>query len=308
MIPPLNPRQYMFRQFVFCLLVATCLTNSQSHADEPSETSEVTASEVEPKPAETVSIFADKNLEEAVRAEVYAKRYNSEPILAEDVATISRVVAKRKGIKSLAGLEHCKRIMLLDLAGNEIADLNPLSELKLLQSVTISKNKISDLSPIKGLKSMQLLDLSENQVADLSAIEGMSNLRTLYVSGNKIDDLSSLAKLTKLWSVDFSTNQVSDLAPIANLKWLSTLNADGNQVESLTPLKGLGELDLMMIRRNKIRDLTPLIEMCEADFNGDRKFAPYLDIYISGNPIDDATLNEQIQRLQALGVDVEDDQ
>ncbi len=52
------------------------------------------------------SIFPDKGLESAVRQEVFAKRYNQEPITKEDVKNISQVHGKGLGIKSLAGLEH----------------------------------------------------------------------------------------------------------------------------------------------------------------------------------------------------------
>jgi hypothetical protein len=42
-------------------------------------------------------LFPDKALEAAVRAEVFAKRYNQEPLTVDDVKTISQVVGKGKG-------------------------------------------------------------------------------------------------------------------------------------------------------------------------------------------------------------------
>ncbi|MEO8270613.1 MAG: hypothetical protein ABI557_12900, partial [Aureliella sp.] len=52
-------------------------------------------------------LFPDKGLEAAVRYEVFAKRYNQEPLTAEDVKNISKVEGKGKDIKSLQGLENC---------------------------------------------------------------------------------------------------------------------------------------------------------------------------------------------------------
>ena len=254
--------------------------------------------------APAVSIFEDKNLEEAVRREVLAKRDNDLPITKEDVANISRVVGSHKGIRSLAGLEHCKRIMLLELAGNEISNLKPLKDLKLLQSVTLAKNRVSDLAPMAGLTSMQLLDISDNQITSISAISRMSNLRTLYISGNRIDRLEPLQKLTKIWSIDASDNLIKDISPVSGLNWLSTLNIAGNQVESLSPLKDLGELDMLMIDGNKISDLRPLVDMCEADMNDKRRFAPYLNVYLGGNPISAAKKTKQIDALKSFGVGI----
>ncbi|MFM8327143.1 MAG: hypothetical protein ACKN9U_19980, partial [Pirellulaceae bacterium] len=49
-------------------------------------------------PLAAQSVFPDKALEAAVRKEVFAKRFNEEPITADDVKNISQVVAKGKGI------------------------------------------------------------------------------------------------------------------------------------------------------------------------------------------------------------------
>ena len=128
--------------------------------------------EKETKPApKPQPIFTDAALQEAVRREVFEKRYNDEPITKEDVANISRVVGKGKGIKSLEGLQHCTALMLIDLEDNEISDLQPIAELKRLQSVTLAGNQIKNIKPLENLTAMQLLDLSGNQVEDLSALK-----------------------------------------------------------------------------------------------------------------------------------------
>jgi hypothetical protein len=77
-----------------------------------------------------VSIFADKRLEAAVRQQVFAKRGTQEPLTAADVGTVSTVSAPFAGITNLTGLEHCRSLAMLELPGNRIVDLRPLSGLK----------------------------------------------------------------------------------------------------------------------------------------------------------------------------------
>ena len=63
--------------------------------------------------ASAQSIFPDKNLEAAVRKEVFEKRNNDQPIIETDVPNISQVVGKGKEgkkVASLAGLEKCRSI------------------------------------------------------------------------------------------------------------------------------------------------------------------------------------------------------
>jgi internalin A len=169
-------------------------------------------------------LFPDKALEAAVRQYVFAKRDNDMPIVAEDVKDISTIIAKNKGIKSLAGLEKCQSLALLDLEGNEVSDLAPIKGLPRLQSLTLAKNKIANLAPLSESKALQLLDLADNQVTDLAPIAGLTSMTTLYLSNNKIQNIEPLAGLTKLWSLDLANNQVTDIKPIAKLKNLTSLH------------------------------------------------------------------------------------
>ncbi|MGB7326913.1 MAG: leucine-rich repeat domain-containing protein [Rubripirellula sp.] len=295
----------------FLLLTTLALSACESRpamADDPAKTkpAEKTDSAKKEKPAAPVSIFKDKNLEAAVRAEVYAKRNSKDPILASDVANISRVVGKGKKIADLSGLEHCKALMLIDLENNEIQNLAPIAELKRLQSVTLAGNKIRDIKPLQGLVAMQLLDLSKNQIEDLAPIGKMSNLRTLYVAENRLKSIKPLQSLTKVWSLDLAQNQISDLSPIGKFGWLTTLDITGNEVESLESLTELRELDMLMISRNKVKDLSPLVKMCRKDAEGDRRFSPYLEVYLGENPIDEKAKAQQTKKLQSFGVDVHD--
>ncbi|MFN7629014.1 MAG: leucine-rich repeat domain-containing protein, partial [Pirellula sp.] len=142
-------------------------------------------------------LFPDKALEAAVRREVFEKRYNAEPITADDVKNISQVVGKGKGIKSLEGLQHCKALMKLDLENNEGADLNPIRELKLLQSIDLANNKIQSLEPLTGLVAVQYLHIANNGIEDIAPLTGMVKLQSLYAAGNKFKKLEPILPLKK---------------------------------------------------------------------------------------------------------------
>ena len=44
----------------------------------------------------------------------------------------------------------------------------------------------------------------------------------------------------------------------------------------------------------------------QADFKGERRFAPYLRLYLAGNPLSDAAKAEQLAELKKIGVRLED--
>ena len=64
------------------------------------------------------------------------------------------------------------------------------------------------------------------------------------------------------------------------------------------------DLNLLIMSRNKVSDLTPLVKACEADAAGPKRFAPYLRLYIGGNPLSDAAKKEQLAALKKIGVRV----
>ncbi len=257
------------------------------------------------EPQKPASVIADPGLEAAVRAEVYEKRHNAEPITVEDLKNISRVIGRGKKIKDLSGLEHCAALMSIDLTDNEISNLAPLSKLTRLQSVMLANNQIADLGALKELTAMQLLDLSGNKVTDLAALSGMKNLRTLYVARNQLTSLQPIAELSKIWSLDASANQLTDLAPVSGLAWLTTLDVRQNQIKSLEPLAPLRELKYLLLSGNQIADLTSLVAMCRKDAEGEKRFAPYLQLYIQDNPLSDAA-KQQLDELKSVGVRVQE--
>ena len=250
-------------------------------------------------------IFPDENLEAAVRHYVFEKRHNEEPITAEDVANISTITARSKGIRDLTGLEHCKRLMLLELPDNEVSDLSPLAGLNLLQSLTLTGNQVKDISALAELKRLQYIELSGNMVEDISPLAGLEALNSAYLAGNQISDLSAVKDLKKLWTLDVAGNAVSDIGPVGSLTRLSSLILDGNSVSDLKPLAPLTSLQRLSLRDNKVSDIGVLVEMAEKDIAGDSRFARYWAVSLQGNPLSGKSKNAHVKALQEYSFRIE---
>ncbi|MCC6418012.1 MAG: leucine-rich repeat domain-containing protein [Gemmataceae bacterium] len=245
------------------------------------------------------SPFPDKKLEEAVRDVLHEP---SGDLTDQKLLNVYVLEAKKKGIRDLAGLEKCKNLAQLVLAGNEVANLNALKDLKNLQSLDLAGNKLANLTPLEELTKLQFLDLSDNQIADLKPLANLTSLTSLYGSGNKVKDLAPLAALTRLSSLSLGRNQIQDLDPLAKVNRLMTLDLTDNQIANIAPLAKQTELSLLMLDRNKIDDLGPLVAAAKADAAGAKRFAPYLRLYLTGNPLKEATANGQLKALEKIGV------
>src|SRR5581483_2551678 len=117
------------------------------------------------QPANT-SIFADKNLEAAVRKYVFDKRDNANPLTETDLATISTISAVGLQIKDLKGLEKCRALASLDVSRNEITNLEPIKDLAGIQFLNLAANQVEDIKPIGGIAALQYVELSGNHVKD----------------------------------------------------------------------------------------------------------------------------------------------
>lgn len=254
-----------------------------------------------PPPPPPPVVFADKNLEAAVRGVL---QHTSGDLTEATVANVYLLEAPGKNIANLKGLEKCKNLALLKLTNNQIADLTPLKDLTNLQSLDLAGNQITDLTPLAGLTKLQYLELSHNQISNLAPLSGLTSLSSLYLTGNQIRDISPLANLTKLASLSLGHNQIQDISPLAKVTKITTLELKENQIRDISPLAKQSELSLLMLDRNQITDLTPLMTATKADGEGSRRFAPYLRLYISGNPLSDAARTSQLATLRGYGVRV----
>ena len=232
-----------------------------------------------------VPIFPDKNLEAAVRQQVFAKRYTNSPLTAADVANVSTVIGNFREIVDLTGLEHCKSLAALELAGNKIKDLKSLSGLRQLQQVILTSNKVSEITPLGTLPALQYIELSHNAVKDLAPLAKATNLASVYVGHNKVASIAPLTSLPRLVTLYAEENGIRSIDGLQNVRSLSGISLSGNRISDVSPLAGLRSPTFIFLERNRVRDLSGWTDWVSKDLSGPRSFAPYLQLYLKGNPI-----------------------
>lgn len=249
-----------------------------------------------PKP-----IFPDKNLEKAVRKFVFEKRHNEEPITAEDVKDLSTIKGNKMGIRDLSGLEHCVSLASLDLAHNDVSDLAPIANLRRLQYLDLSDNAVEDIQTLSTLPALQYVELSTNAVVDIAPLTVCTNLNSLYLSHNKIEDIAPVVRLPKLWSLYLDNNRLDNISGVYNLRRLSTLSVRNNRIKDISPLFGLTDLYFLFLENNEIEDLGALCMIIDRDHQGEKRFSPYVKIYVKGNPLDYRARRTQLDHIRNCG-------
>jgi Leucine-rich repeat (LRR) protein len=256
-----------------------------------------------PQAAAAADFFPDDNLEAVIR-DIVRKKSDKEELTEDDLKNVYILHAQGKGIKDLTGVEKCPNLAEVRLSKNEIEHVQPLSGALNCQSLDLEGNNIRDISPLAKLEKLQYLQLEDNEIEDFSPLKDLKKLSALYLSKNKIKSVEPLAGLERLVSLYLAENEITDISPLARLKWLSSLDLQGNKIADLKPLAGMTELRYTMLQKNEIEDLAPLVEMAKKDAEGDKRFAPYWNLYLGGNPLSDDAKEKQIPELKKYGVRV----
>ena len=78
--------------------------------------------------------------------------------------------------------EDYRKIERVGLAGKDVTDLTPLTQLPNLKHLWVHNNRINDLTPVAQLKNLESLYLDHNQVTDLTPLSQCAKLRVLYLN------------------------------------------------------------------------------------------------------------------------------
>lgn len=106
------------------------------------------------------------------------------------------------------------------LSDEDIKELYYMQDLKELE---LSGNNISDLTPISQITGLTKLIISHNKIEDISSLTALTQLTELYLSSNLISDLTPLASLPQLETLAIGNNPFKDLSPISGLTNMRTL-------------------------------------------------------------------------------------
>ena len=174
------------------------------------------------------------------RLDLTSRQLSDIPVLAG--LPLTELNLHGNALADLAPLSTQPGLRVLDLSGNRITELWPLAGLTALERLDLSGNRIVDVSPLAELARLEVLLLDGNAVAEVLPLSPLTGLVHLGLSGNRIEDVGLLSELGALRRLDLSGNPVADVSPLGDLSRLVWLNLVGNPVDDLAPLGRLTRL------------------------------------------------------------------
>jgi hypothetical protein len=191
----------------------------------------------------------------------------------------------------LEGIVRCWNIGYLDLSGNALANIYPLTRtvkgtgdssslgLQKLNTLILYKNDLQTITGTEQFTALEVLNISDNRIKTLQPISALQQLRVLYAARNPINDFSALAGLTKLEVLDLEQTAVIPPAMLKNLTSLQWLNISNNSFSEASALAGLSQLKTLYAHNNELTDITAFsklssLEILNLEGNSIRDYSP----------------------------------
>ena len=237
-------------------------------------------------------IFTDNNLNTVIRNILG----NPNEITTKELVNITTLNARSKNIWSINGLNNCVNLIELYISNNNIYDISDITDLINLETLVVSRNPILDLGPINFLENLKQLEVSDLNLINLSFFSNLKNLTRVVASNNQITDISGIRNILKIKNLMLDENKISDLSDLENLYNLEFINLGNNQINNISSLSNLPNLQILLLHWNQISDIEPLI-LNPGINSGDV-------IILTGNPLNDISINNYIPKLVARGVTI----
>jgi len=237
--------------------------------------------------------FFDKIIEVEVRRQI--GKANDEELTESDIIAVTELKLNNLGIDNIRDLSQFCNLTHLEIMGNCINDLSPLSYLTKLQTLfagncpfsakseRINQNHYDNLECLASLVNLKNISFTACGIVDIEFMRHLVNLENAWLYSNKIEDISSLKNLTKLRKIYFfdcrlteievvrhlpqlegiaiNMNQISHLSPLENCINLSYLDAHDNRISNINPLKKLTNMKYLALANNNISNLDGLKNM-----------------------------------------------
>ena len=258
-------------------------------------------------PGRPVSI-PDTNLKAVLEETLDTKR-----LTADDMAKLTILRGKDKGIVDLTGLEYAVNLEEVWLSDSEVSDLSPISRCTKLKRLGFWDTSITDLSPLENLIHLEQLECRAS-ITDISPIVKLTKLKRLLFYGGNITDVTPIANMTQLTHLRFRHNGVSDISVFARFPQLEWLDLHNNKLTDISPLRNLTKMRELIISGNsRLSDISPLARLVNldmtslggnniSDISALRNLNKLRRLYISDNNISDVSPLARLESLEVLKI------
>jgi hypothetical protein len=214
-----------------------------------------------------------------------------------------RVDLADMGLTTMDAIRGFVHLQFVNVSGNNLRSLEPLSALPYLLHLNASQNLLTRTQSFAAPRQLETVDMSYNMIGNLGEWGVHKFLRELNLRGNFIQEISSgLATNKTLKMLDISENHIAHVENMDDLH-LEALYLAQNQLTTLDGISTLSKLQVLNVKHNEIKSLAALNaediprlrklcisenQICHISEVEKLQSFPFLcDLFLAPNPITD---------------------
>ena len=179
-----------------------------------------------------------------------------------NIPRLQCLTLQKCGLTTLNGLENAVTLEYLDLSGNAIVDISPITGLTRVTELYLNENSLQLLTGISSMSRLTKLNVSNNVITTVADLAGCSSLLELDISNNKLTHINEIINLHQLAKLNFANNSVTTLPNWDKSCELVTIDGSYNNITSLEPLSGLARLNNVYMDYNKNLESVTCLKDC----------------------------------------------
>ena len=179
------------------------------------------------------------DLAEVTRAFDHARSVTPQPVIDRPDPKVATGAISRAScfalndtqIISLDSLDLFRRLVVLQMRGGLISDMEAVAQLTTLEVLDLQDNRLSRLAGLKNLVQLRRLDVCKNFLESVEGIDELRNLQYVAVDYNRLTTLAPFGVVTTLMELYCSNNNISndkDAIHLRDLPKLIILDLAGN--------------------------------------------------------------------------------
>ena len=158
-------------------------------------------------------------------------------------------------ISEIEYLEHLSQLQSLELWNNRIKQINGLDRLSRLWRLNLSSNNIKKIEGLDRLLRLEVLDLSQNKISKIKGLGNLIELKRLNLADNNINKIEGLDKQINLHELCLQKNRIEQIEGFDDLFNLHQLYLHENNIENINELKRLRNLGIFWLHSNLISNI-----------------------------------------------------
>ena len=148
---------------------------------------------------------------------------------------------------NISALARMSKLKVVELKHVRLADIYPLTDIKMLREASLFDSGLSDVSALQSCHWLETLDVGYNAIKSMAQIGEHPYLRSLCLRGLRMATLDGIEMLPNLRIITLAKASIDDITALTKLNYLEEIYATRGLMNDLAALEFSSDVKIIQI-------------------------------------------------------------